>query len=94
MAGDVFAVGAEMTWASKGRTMLQGKVILAEMSFEVEPENYFEEVMIWDVGIVHVESLHLMWQTVAVVAGAADIAVVAVAFLLPIELHRLVAVNL
>lgn len=65
--------------------VLQGKGILAEMNFAVVPENYFAEVMIWEVGSAPepVASMHLMRQAVAVAAGAVDIFVVAAAIAFP-----------
>ena len=95
MAGGVSAVGAELTWESKGMMVLQGKEMLAETNFAVVPGDYFAEVMIWEVGIVteHVVSTYLMRQTAVAAAGAADNAAV-VAFPSPIGLHRLVAANL
>lgn len=90
MADDVFAVDAEMTSESKEMMVLQGKQILAEMNFVVEPGNYFAEVMIWEVELVpeHVESKHLSQNAAAAEDNAA--AAAAVAFPLPIGLHRLV----
>lgn len=95
MVDDVSAVGAEMISESKEMTVLQGKETLAEMNFVIGTGNYFAEVMIWEVGSVsdHEESMHLSQQAVAVVAAAEDNAAAAVAFPLPIGLHRLV-VNL
>lgn len=87
-----------MSLELKGTMVLQGKEIFAGMNFELVPGNYFAEVMIWEAGSVleHVESMYSMQQAAAaaavaaVVAAAEDIAVVAVAFPLPIGLHRLV----
>lgn len=82
MADDVFAVDAEMTSESKEMMVLQVKQILAEMNFMIGPGNFVLD---------HVESVHLLQQAAvaAVEYNAAD----AVAFPLPIGLHRLV-VNL
>jgi hypothetical protein len=93
VANDVSAVGAEMTLEPKERMVLQGNEILAEMNFVVGPVNYFAEVVIWEVVPVpdHVDSKHLTQKAVA--AAAEDNAAAAVAFPLPIGLHRLV-VNL
>ena len=97
MAGDVSAVGAETSWESKGMMMLQVKQVLAEMNFVVEAGNCFVKVMmIWEVETVpgHVASMQLMQQTVAVAAGAVDIAAdAAVAFPLPVGQQWLAAVN-
>jgi hypothetical protein len=93
VAGEASAVGVELTRESKGVMVLQVKEALAEKNFVVEPGNCSAMVMIWEVETVqgHVASMHLMQQTAA---GAADIAAgAAIAFPLPAELHRLVAVN-
>lgn len=92
MADDVFAVDAEMTSELKEMKVLQGKQILAEMSFVVEPGNYFAEVMIWEVGLVpeHVDSKHLSQKAAAAAAEDNAAAAAAVAFPLPIGLQGLV----
>lgn len=94
MAGDVSAVGSEMTTEPKENMVVQGKEVLSEMNVVVEPGNCFAKLMmVREVETVpgHVALPHWMQQTVAFAANNAVVA--AVSFPLPIGLHKLVDVN-